>query len=101
ECVQSPVDHPRSRIDRVIGDALDIVAALGQGGRRFHLAGHDWGGSLAWQIADQSPARLASLTMLSRPHPQAFNNAANSSRRRTGSRSCPASDITLPIRTPI
>lgn len=70
-----PADHPSYRIDRLIGDALDIVASLGHGGRRFHLAGHDWGGSLAWQIADQSPERLASLTMLSRPHPQAFNNA--------------------------
>jgi pimeloyl-ACP methyl ester carboxylesterase len=42
---------------------------------RFHLAGHDWSGSLAWHIADQYPDRIASLTMLSRPHPQAFNQA--------------------------
>ena len=61
---RNPADHPSYRIDRLIGDALDIVASLGHGGRRFHLAGHDWGGSLAWQIADQSPERLASLTML-------------------------------------
>jgi pimeloyl-ACP methyl ester carboxylesterase len=43
--------------------------------RRFHLAGHDWGGSIAWALADRYPERLASLTVLSRPHPNAFNRA--------------------------
>ena len=42
---------------------------------QFHLVGHDWGGSIAWGIADQYPERLASLTILSRPHPNAFNRA--------------------------
>ena len=59
----------------MIGDALDIVAAIGRGGQRFHLVGHDWGGSLSWIIADQHPERLASLTMLSRPHPASFARA--------------------------
>jgi pimeloyl-ACP methyl ester carboxylesterase len=68
-------DHASYRVDRLIGDALDLVAALGYGAQRFHLVGHDWGASLAWQIADQSPERLASLTILSRPHPLAFNRA--------------------------
>ena len=69
-----PADHAQYRIDLLIADALAIVKALGDPAR-FHLAGHDWGGSLAWHIADQYPDRLASLTMLSRPHPQAFNRA--------------------------
>ena len=43
--------------------------------KRFHLVGHDWGGSIAWGIADKYPERLASLTVLSRPHPNAFNRA--------------------------
>ena len=42
---------------------------------RFHLVGHDWGGSIAWGIADRYPQRVASLTVLSRPHPNAFNRA--------------------------
>jgi Predicted hydrolases or acyltransferases (alpha/beta hydrolase superfamily) len=37
--------------------------------------GHDWGGSIAWGIADRHHERLASLTILSRPHPNAFNRA--------------------------
>jgi pimeloyl-ACP methyl ester carboxylesterase len=70
-----PAELGNYRIDRLIADALAIAARLGVEGQRFHLAGHDWGGSLAWNIADQHPERLASLTILSRPHPQAFNRA--------------------------
>ena len=50
--------------------------------------GHDWGASLAWQIADQQPQRLASLTILSRPQQLAFGRALEipdgEQRRRSG-----------------
>ena len=62
-----PKDLDAYHIDRLVGDALDIVAAAGHGGRRFHLVGHDWGGSLSWIIAARYPDRLCSLTMLSLP----------------------------------
>jgi len=45
------------------------------GHRRFHLVGHDWGGQLSWLIAAQHPARLITLSILSRPHPAAFARA--------------------------
>jgi pimeloyl-ACP methyl ester carboxylesterase len=70
-----PADHASYRIGHLLADVLSIAAALGHGDGRFHLAGHDWGGSLAWQIADAHPDRIASLTILSRPHPLAFNRA--------------------------
>jgi pimeloyl-ACP methyl ester carboxylesterase len=70
-----PAEFDNYRIDKLIGDALDIVNAVGHGDRRFHLVGHDWGGSLSWIIADRWPERLASLTMLSRPHPASFARA--------------------------
>jgi pimeloyl-ACP methyl ester carboxylesterase len=72
-----PSDHASYRVDLLIRDALDIVATLGHADRRFHLVGHDWGASLAWQIADQHPERLGSLTILSRPHPLSFTRALN------------------------
>jgi pimeloyl-ACP methyl ester carboxylesterase len=56
-------------------DAMAFVAASDYGERRFHLAGHDWGGSISWALADRFPERLASLTVLSRPHPNSFNRA--------------------------
>jgi pimeloyl-ACP methyl ester carboxylesterase len=68
-------DAAHYHIDRLMDDAMAIVAASGYGDRRFHLAGHDWGGSIAWSLADRYPQRIASLTVLSRPHPNAFNRA--------------------------
>jgi pimeloyl-ACP methyl ester carboxylesterase len=70
-----PSDTANYHIDRLMDDALAIVAACGYGERRFHLVGHDWGGSIAWSLADRFSLRLASLTVLSRPHPNAFNRA--------------------------
>jgi pimeloyl-ACP methyl ester carboxylesterase len=68
-------DSANYHIDRLMDDAMAIVGASGYGERRFHLVGHDWGGSIAWALADRYPSRLASLTVLSRPHPNAFNRA--------------------------
>ena len=62
-------------LDHLINDALNIAAACGNIDRGIHLVGHDWGGSIAWGIADRYPDRIASLTVLSRPHPNAFNRA--------------------------
>ena len=70
-----PREFSHYLIDRLMDDAIAIVAAAGYGEARFHLAGHDWGGSIAWGIADRHHERLASLTILSRPHPNAFNRA--------------------------
>ena len=70
-----PSDLTQYHFDRLVADAMSVVAACGYADRRFHLAGHDWGGSIAWGIADRYPDRIASLTVLSRPHPNAFNRA--------------------------
>ena len=68
-------DTANYHIDRLMDDAMAIVAASGYGDQRFHLVGHDWGGSIAWALADRFADRVASLTVLSRPHPNAFNRA--------------------------
>jgi pimeloyl-ACP methyl ester carboxylesterase len=70
-----PTDLACYDYDLLIADAIDVVAAAGHADRRFHLVGHDWGGSIAWGVADRHPGRIASLTILSRPHPNAFNRA--------------------------
>ena len=62
-------------IDRLVADVLDLAAANGHAARPFHLVGHDWGGQVAWCVAHRYPERLASLTVLSRPHPAAFRRA--------------------------
>jgi pimeloyl-ACP methyl ester carboxylesterase len=93
-----PADHAKYRIDLLIADAISIANTFAKAPTRFHLAGHDWGGSLSWHIADQYPDRLASLTTLSRPHPQAFNAAVAC---RTASRSAdPATTVASSTRKP-
>ena len=67
-----PADLANYHYDRLIGDALEIAEAVGAAGRRFHLVGHDWGGQVSWGVASRHPDRLASLAILSRPHPTAF-----------------------------
>jgi pimeloyl-ACP methyl ester carboxylesterase len=72
----APTDLDAYRIDRLVADVLDLAAAAGYGGSsRFHLVGHDWGGQVAWTVAARHPDRIASLAVLSRPHPAAFLRA--------------------------
>ncbi len=68
-----PLEVEAYASDLLTSDALALMDSCGAG--RFHLVGHDWGGQLAWLIAAKNPDRVASLTVLSRPHPAAFARA--------------------------
>ena len=70
-----PADLSNYAFDRLIDDAIEIAAAAGYADKRFHLVGHDWGGQVSWGVAGKYPDRLASLTILSRPHPGSFRRA--------------------------
>jgi len=70
-----PMDLSNYAFDKLVNDALEIVAAAGYEGRRFHQVGHDWGGQVSWGVAAAHPKRLASLTVMSRPHPKSFRRA--------------------------
>ncbi len=59
--------------DLLMADALALMDHCRA--PRFHLVGHDWGGQLAWLIAAANSDRVATLTVLSRPHPAAFARA--------------------------
>jgi pimeloyl-ACP methyl ester carboxylesterase len=58
------------RLGRLTGDVLALFDAAGL--ERVHLVGHDWGGAVAWAIAADAPQRLASLAVVSTPHPRAL-----------------------------
>jgi pimeloyl-ACP methyl ester carboxylesterase len=70
-----PADLSNYAFEKLVADVIDIVAAAGHDAKRFHLVGHDWGGQVSWGVANAHPARLASLTVLSRPHPSSFRRA--------------------------
>lgn len=65
-------------VDELIEDVLAIATALGL--ERFHLAGHDWGGIVAWTLAARYPDRLQSLSIVSTPHVDALLEARRSDR---------------------
>ncbi len=64
-----PLPVEAYHVDRLVGDVVELADQLGG---RVHLVGHDWGGQVAWLTASRHPDRLATLTVLSRPHPAAF-----------------------------
>lgn len=70
----SPRARPRGRsayrMSRLVADALAAIDATGAD--RVHLVGHDWGGSVAWALAERHPERVAALTVLSTPHHRAM-----------------------------
>ena len=64
-------DRPR-RIEAYHLDRLaEDVVALGRacGAERFSLAGHDWGGLVAWWVASFHPEHVSRLAILNAPHP--------------------------------
>lgn len=73
----SPRARPRGRsayrLSELVADVLALVDAADL--QRVHLVGHDWGGAVAWALAARHPDRLASLTVLSTPHPRAMMHA--------------------------
>ena len=65
-----PAEVEAYATDRLVADVLDVLDALGA--ETAHVVGHDWGGQVAWLTAAFHPGRVATLTVLSRPHPAAF-----------------------------
>jgi pimeloyl-ACP methyl ester carboxylesterase len=56
--------HP----ERLVEDVVGMADALGVD--RLHLVGHDFGGLVAWHTAARHADRLATLTVVSTPHPR-------------------------------
>lgn len=57
--------HP----ERLVEDVVGMADALGAD--RVHLVGHDFGGLVAWHTAARHADRLATLSVVSTPHPRA------------------------------
>jgi pimeloyl-ACP methyl ester carboxylesterase len=68
-----PSEVEAYRNAELVGDVVGFADALGA--ERFHLVGHDWGGAIAWQVAGRHADRVATLAVLSTPHPLAMGEA--------------------------
>ena len=79
----SPGARPSRRRDYRLDELAEDIRTLidASGAQRVHLVGHDWGGAVAWRVAQQFPDRLLTVTSMSTPHPGAFFKTIVTSRQ--------------------
>ncbi|HEX2095298.1 MAG TPA: alpha/beta hydrolase [Longimicrobiaceae bacterium] len=67
-------DKPRGvgsyRVEALVEDVAGLVRHAGE--ERAHVAGHDWGGVVAWYLAMLRPGTLDRLVIVNAPHPARF-----------------------------
>jgi pimeloyl-ACP methyl ester carboxylesterase len=59
--------------DKIIADVTALADALDV--KHFTLAGHDWGGAVAWAAALTHPLRVKRLIIVNAPHPLIFQKS--------------------------
>ena len=62
----APEGVDQYRLDQLVADITGLADALEAS--TFTLAGHDWGGIVAWAVAALHPDRLKRLVILNAPH---------------------------------
>lgn len=67
----SPAEAEAYRPRHLVQDIEALLAEVAPGGAHC-LVAHDWGGAIAWNLANQHPARLQRLMIINSPHPGAF-----------------------------
>lgn len=60
-----PEGRAAYRLDRLVDDVLALADRLGA--HRFAVAGHDWGGVVAWQLALREPSRITRAVVMNAP----------------------------------
>jgi pimeloyl-ACP methyl ester carboxylesterase len=71
-----PTNVDNYRMEFLIKDITDLADILGID--TFFLAGHDWGGVIAWCFAEKYPERVKKLMILNAPHPKIFQERLKS-----------------------
>lgn len=67
-------DKPRRLEDYRVAASVDDMAGLLRelGFSHAHVVGHDWGGAVAWQMAQRRPDLVDRLVIINAPHPATF-----------------------------
>ena len=68
----SPAAADAYRAKHLVQDIAALIDAECPGGPLECLVAHDWGGAVAWNLANQQPQRMKRLAILNSPHPGAF-----------------------------
>jgi epoxide hydrolase 4 len=66
----APGDTSAYRAKFLVQDIAALIEA--EGGKLECLVAHDWGGAVAWNVANQMPQRLTRLAIINSPHPGTF-----------------------------
>ena len=69
----APPEVKDYRAKFLVQDVLALIdSECGEGNPLAALVAHDWGGAVAWNLANQHPERLAKLVIINSPHPGTF-----------------------------
>jgi epoxide hydrolase 4 len=66
----TPADPAAYRAKHLVQDIAALIDA--EGGRLACLVAHDWGGAVAWNVANQMPLKITRLAIVNSPHPGTF-----------------------------
>jgi pimeloyl-ACP methyl ester carboxylesterase len=80
-----PLEVDAYRLENLVEDIKSLSQQLGLDS--FNLAGHDWGGMIAWAFAEKYPNLLKRLIIINAPHYKVFSQKikkSKSQRRASG-----------------
>ena len=72
ETSSAPTDPAAYRAKFLVQDILALIDIVSPGQALAALVAHDWGGAVAWNLANQHPDRLHRLVIINSPHPGSF-----------------------------
>ena len=72
ETSSTPADPAAYRAKFLVQDILALIDIVSPGQALAALVAHDWGGAVAWNLANQHPERLQRLVIINSPHPGTF-----------------------------
>lgn len=75
----APVDASAYRPKHLVQDIAALIAVESPGAPVACLVAHDWGGAVAWNLANQLPQLIQRLAIINSPHPGTFLRELKSS----------------------
>lgn len=68
----SPAAVDAYRAKHLVQDLAALIEIVSPGQPLECLVAHDWGGAVAWNLANQQPQRMKRLAIVNSPHPGSF-----------------------------
>jgi pimeloyl-ACP methyl ester carboxylesterase len=72
EASSTPPEAKDYRAKHLVQDIAALIASETADAPLFALVAHDWGGAVAWNLANQHPQLLQRLVIVNSPHPGTF-----------------------------